>query len=33
MIPDGTRPPIDPNYAPAFAREHRLKELGDKRDR
>ncbi|MEE2970520.1 MAG: hypothetical protein VX741_10350 [Pseudomonadota bacterium] len=33
MIPDGTRPPIDPDYAPAFAREHRLKELEDERDR
>ena len=29
FIPDGTLPPIDPEFAPAFVREHRLKTLQD----
>jgi len=29
LIPEGTRPPIDPDTAPAFVREHRLKALED----
>jgi aminobenzoyl-glutamate utilization protein B len=32
LIPEGTLPPIDPEFAPAFVREHRLKTLQDERD-
>ena len=32
-IPDGTRPPIDAEFAPAFVREHRLKALQDEAGR
>lgn len=31
FIPEGTLPPIDPEFAPAFVREHRLKTLQDER--
>jgi aminobenzoyl-glutamate utilization protein B len=31
FIPEGTRPPLDPDIAPAFVREHRLKALEDER--
>lgn len=33
FIPEGTLPPIDPEFAPAFVREHRLKTLQDERGR
>ena len=32
LIPEGTLPPTDPDFAPAFVREHQLKTLLDERD-